>query len=88
MGKFQKKLIQWYSENTKKLTNNEKITILKGCDKAMGNIADKELWQAVSNCQKKILKETSFFELPKSSVSKMKLLVTGDAEDNLAFVLP
>lgn len=88
MDKFQKKLIEWYSENTKRLTNSEKITILKGCDKAMGNIADKELWQAVSNCQKKILKETNYFELPKSSVSKMKLLVTEDAEENLAFVLP
>lgn len=88
MGKFQKNLIQWYSENTKKLSNEEKITILKGCDKAMGNIADKELWEKVSNCQKKILKETSFFELPKSSVSKMKILVTEDAEENLAFMLP
>lgn len=80
--------MSWYSENTNKLTNNEKITILKGCDKAMGNIADKELWQTVSNCQRIILKETSFFELPKGSVSKMKLLVTEDAEENLAFVLP
>jgi len=86
--KFQKKLIGWYSENTKRLTNSEKITILRGCDKAMGNIADKELWEKVSNCQKKILKETNFFELPKSSVSKMELMVTSDEGENPAFVLP